>query len=158
MKLDGLFEVRNPYGEARARGWDVLAELESNPQVAGTKLDQLCAEIADRVRSDASSGVLYRLEGAHAEACTPMQYGGFFLDRDAELIAGFGKPTVVWVDAPGEAYVDFLATLPSELFAWDVQRSGVSVATMRTMRPTGLCADDPAADVQMSFMEAAGVR
>lgn len=101
-------EVLNPYGRALSDGVDLNSLLKSDPIAGGTALDALCEE----TRAELSNGpTVYRLVGASPEHCTPMQYGGYYLERDRELLASAPGPVEVVVE--GEApYMDFVSDLP----------------------------------------------
>ncbi len=77
-----------------------------------------------------------------------MQYGGFYLERDRELLEEAKDATfnLLWIDAGEEAYLDFVSDLPAHAFAWDIDATDVSVVQMRAMRPGALAAEDPTAD------------
>lgn len=148
-----LVEVASPFARAAAAGQDIYALLHADPVAGATQL----AEYAEQVRDEAAlalkagaDGIWYHMEGADASQSTPMQYGGHFLELDRELLAGFGKEAINVVAVIGaEPYLDFVCDLPADFFAWQADISNVDVATVRAIRPGGLAAQSPEADLQI---------
>ncbi len=150
-----LVEILNPFGRARRDSVDFNAELAENPEIGNAKLDFYVAETQldiDRARESSVDGIFYRLVGAEPSLCTPMQYGGYYLERDRALLESIASAplNVVFVDAGMEAYMDFVSDLPAAFFAWDIDRSDYSVVQIRSMREGALAAEDPTADVLLA--------
>lgn len=149
-----LVEVINPYGQAQAAGLNLNELIYTDPEAGNQKLDGLVEAVRQdigRALESGADGIFYRLKGAEPSQTTPMQYGGHYLERDRELLSEIGDhPNVVFIDAGDGAYMDFVSDLPGAFFAWDIDRSDVSVVRMRSLRPGALMAEDPTADVLMA--------
>lgn len=149
-----LVEVVNPYGQAQAAGVNLNELIYTDPEAGNQKLDDFVDSTRRAIREafDAGAdGIFYALRGAEPSHTTPMQYGGYYLERDRELLSEVAdRPNVVFIDAGDGAYMDFVSDLPGAFFAWDIDRSDVSVVRMRSLRPGPLVAEDPTADVLMA--------
>lgn len=150
-----LAEVVNPFGLAIERGLDLNALLKSDPEGGATKLDELIASVKatiDDVLSRGADGILYRLHGASPEWCTPMQYGGYYLERDRELLQQASRAKFNWLFVAGdsEVYFDFVSDLPAQAFAWDGPTTGVTATQMREIREGLLASADEASDILLS--------
>lgn len=149
-----LVDVTNPFGQALLDGINLNELIYTDPEAGNQKLD----ELVDRVRSliktaldSGADGVFYRLKGAEPSLTTPMQYGGYYLERDRELLAEISEtPSAVFIDAGEGAYMDFVSDLPAAIFAWDIDRTDESVVRMRSLRPGLLAAEDPTADLLLA--------
>lgn len=147
-----LMEVLNPYGRASAFGLELNELLGQDPEAGAAELDKLCEDVRTEIEeamNAGADGICYRLVGAEPNHTTPMQYGGFYLERDRELLddASHAKFNLLWIDAGVEAYLDFVSDLRADAFAWDIDRTDVSVVQMREMRKGALAAEDPTADI-----------
>lgn len=145
-------EVLSVFGRAQRAGFNLNDLLAVDPEAGGRELDRICTEVSaefDRAETEGAEGVCYRLIGAEPKYTTPMQYGGYYLERDRELLEGIRGAAfnLVWIDAGEEAYLDFVSDLPAHAFAWDIDQTGVSVAAMRAVRKGALAAEDPTADL-----------
>lgn len=149
-----LVEVLNPFGLAQAEGVNLNELIYTDPEAGNQKLDELVEKTRGAIRAALDSGadgVFYRLIGAEPSQTTPMQYGGYYLERDRELLAEVSEtPSVLFIDAGEDAYMDFVSDLPAAFFAWDIDKSDVSVARMRSLRPGPLAAEDPTADLLLA--------
>lgn len=145
--VDGLF----------ARGekldFDLLKLLETEPELGNAELSRIMEELRAVLR-DTPMPFAYRLTGPEPAKATPMQYGGFFLERDRELLSEIKPRGDVWlfVDAGADAYLDFVSDLPAEVFAWDARSTGFSLVEMRQLRPGKLCTNVPGADLPLSAL------
>lgn len=148
-----IVDVPNAYGLARIEGVDLNAVLEDDPAegatVQETYLHQVCAWIENAL-AEGADGVCYRLHGATPVESTPMQYGGFHLERDREVLAQFQETTLNLVFAEGQdPYLDFVSDLPGHAFGWNVASSQVSLDNVRSMRRGALALDHPDADIRL---------
>jgi len=128
-----------------------LSPLLARDPAAGIVIDGLTEEVRiaiQRAIESGAAGVLYRLHGATARHCTPMEYGGYFLERDRELLGALKNSaiTVLFVVASEEPYLDLLGDLPSDVFGWDAA-CGATVSDVRAIRKGALLAEIPDADV-----------
>lgn len=147
-----LAEVLSPFGRAIRFGLNLNDLLQSDPEAGGRELDRLSDDVRAEVVAAANAGadgICYRLLGCEPPYATPMQYGGFYLERDRELLeyAAEAAFNLLWIDAGADAYLDFVSDLPADAFAWDIDRTDVSVVQMRAMRQGALAAEDPTADI-----------
>lgn len=151
---DVVVEVVNPYGRALLHGIDLNQELRNDPETGNRQLAELVDETRNAIAKAfeaGAGGVLYRLHGASPVHCSPMQYGGFYLERDRELLAeaverGF---TLLFVVGDEETYLDFVSDLPAHAIAWDLMSTGYSLSAMREMRRGAIAADDPSAEIEL---------
>jgi hypothetical protein len=149
-----LVEVVNPFGRALLKGIDLNQELRNDPETGNNLLSELVQETRRDIASvleAGASGILYRLHGASPAHCSPMQYGGFYLERDRELLGeaverGF---TLLFIVGDEETYLDFVSDLPAHAIAWDVRRTGYSLNAMREMRTGAIAADDDSAEIEL---------
>jgi uroporphyrinogen-III decarboxylase len=149
-----LAETLNPYGLALQKGIDLNAALSDSPEEGNELLESLVSDTREHMRAQLAAGadgVLFRLHGAAPRHSTPMQYGGYYLERDRELLAEIkGKGThVLFVVGDEEVYLDFVSDLPAEVFAWDAEASGVDSAYIRSIRPGVQASSDPASEIEL---------
>jgi hypothetical protein len=147
-----LVEVTNPFGLALQKGVDLNQALKDDPRSG----NRLLGEFVDEARRDidtafevGADGIFYRLYGARARHCTPMQYGGYYLEKDRDLLADVQDAVlnVLFVVGEEDVYLDFVSDLPASLFGWDAKDSKIEVSTVREMRPGALLCESPEADV-----------
>jgi len=147
-----LAEVHSPFGKAIGAGVDLNAEQRKDPAAGAQQLDGFVAEVRGEIASalnERADGIFYVLYGASAQWCTPMQYGGFYLERDRELLqlASAASLNVVYVAGDEEVYFDCVSDLPATVFGWDSVATGVTAAQMRLMREGLLLSADPESDL-----------
>ncbi len=150
-----IVEVSNPFGLALAAGVDLNQAQKNDPAAGAEKLAHFVAKTRESIQAalDAGAdGILYKLFGANEQFCTPMQYGGYYLEVDREILSEFSEATfnLLYVVGDADTFIDFVSDLPAHAFAWDVQSTGFSVLMVRELRSGALCADDPAADILLS--------
>ena len=164
--LPALAYVANPYGQAEASGEDLNALWRNDPAAGAARTNELANATKAAIANAKSAGVdgfVYALSGAEPGRCTPMQYGGQYLEVDREILCSIQDSLVVvlieggaGVDAllarfEGEgAYLDFVSDLPAQVFAWDSAATGFSVSEIRALRPGALAAPDADADILFS--------
>ncbi|AIE84073.1 uroporphyrinogen decarboxylase family protein [Fimbriimonas ginsengisoli] len=149
-----LIEVPNPFGRAWARGIDLNAELAKDPKEGARILDEFAEAIRtmmSRCLDAGADGVLYRLHGATSVHCTPMQYGGHYLERDRELLESVKGATLNLLFVVGDAdlYLDFVSDLPAHFFGWDDRTSGIGTEQGRAMRDGAVATFDESADLRI---------
>lgn len=154
-----LKTIANPFAEARHEGVDLVAELASSVAEGNKRLDDFCEAVQERIAealSQGFDGILYRLAGANPTDASPMEYGGFFLERDRELLEFAASATcnVLLVEPGRDAYIDFVSDLPAHIFAWDIASSGIDLAAVRALRSGPLACDDAGADVYFKTVRA----
>ena len=144
--------VPAPLTQALRKSQNIFTLLESDPEAGNRALDELVAStqvaMNDALHAGAD-GICYLIEGAHPAASTPMQYGGFFLERDRELLAAVAEATfnIVAIAGTEEPYIDFVSDLPAHAFAWQTE-SGWTPAQVAELRNGALAADHPEAQIQ----------
>lgn len=137
-----LMEVLNPLGLALAEGENPNRLLDE-PEVAARELDrwaEQCREALANALASGVDGIFYRLRGAEPPYSTPMEFGGFHLERERELLEEIGDArfNVLLADGAAETYLDFLTDLPAHAFAWDEARVPFTATQVREMRPGAL--------------------
>lgn len=147
IQIDGLF------ARAEALALNLLDLLETDPDRGQSVLEGLVEETRKDLET-AQFPLIYRLSGPEPAKATPMQYGGFFLERDRELLEQARTKGEVWlyIDAGADAYLDFVSDLPADVFAWDAQRTGFSLSEMRKLRSGLLSCNEPGADQPLSAL------
>ncbi|MBX3117961.1 MAG: hypothetical protein KF784_02775 [Fimbriimonadaceae bacterium] len=147
-----LVEVSNPFGLALQAGVDLNQAQKDDPVAGGAKLAEFTAKTKAAISAALSAGadgILYKLYGATEQFCTPMQYGGYYLEIDREILAEAEPATfnLLYIVGDADTFIDFVSDLPAHAFAWDIQSTGFSVSAVRELRPGALCANDPEADI-----------
>ena len=152
--LPALAYVANPYGQAEASGEDLNALWRNDPAAGAARTNELANATKAAIANAKSAGVdgfVYALSGAEPGRCTPMQYGGLYLEVDREILCSIQDSLVVVLIEGGEgAYLDFVSDLPAQVFAWDSAATGFSVSEIRALRPGALAAPDADADILFS--------
>jgi len=152
--LPVLAFVTNPYGQAEASGEDLNALWRNDPAAGAARTSELANATKAAIANAKSAGVdgfVYALSGAEPGRCTPMQYGGQYLEVDREILCSIQDSLVVVLIEGGEgAYLDFVSDLPAQVFAWDSAATGFSVSEIRALRPGALAAPDADADILFS--------
>jgi hypothetical protein len=146
-----LVQVVNAYG----RDPELKEVLATDPDAGNERLRSLCDEIRAEVEQaleDGADGVVYVVTGAEPDHCTPMEYGGHFLERDRELLQFCREraTTVVFIEGGPETYFDFVSDLPADVFAWDCRKSNVPPERIRSMRNGVLAAEHEDADIHLA--------
>lgn len=130
-------EVVNPFGRALIAGIDLNRVMSDDPSAGAEALanfiSETNADIADKVEAGAT-GIVYRLIGACAEHCTPMQFGGFYLEEERALLADVTLPTLVFVEG-ADIYFEFVSDLPGTYMGWDVALNQLTLDEARAYRP-----------------------
>lgn len=147
-----LVEILSPFAASLARGLKLNDLFRQDPEGAEKELQSLVTqteleiEMALNAKAD---GIFYRLQGVEPEYCTPMQYGGQYLETDRELLeaASSAKLNVLFVEGGPDLYLDFVSDLPAQVFAWDKSATGIEVETVRKLRSGALATADPEAEI-----------
>lgn len=123
----GIFAlIDSPITKSIERNMDVFQTLQKDPHAGNQILQSLVEETEREVRIALDSGVfgiLYRIEGAHPNFCTPMQYGGHFLELDRQILETAQRATcsAIWIEGGPDAYLDSVTDLPTTILGF---RSG----------------------------------
>ncbi len=147
-----LAEVSNPFGLALGKGIDLNKALKDDPSVGSVLLDGLVEEVRASIRMSLESGadgIFYRLHGASPRHCTPMQYGGHYLERDREILgeAQGAELNVLFIAGAEDLYIDFVSDLPAHVFAWDFDLTGLHASEVRISRDGALASSDPSSEI-----------
>jgi len=147
-----LVEITNPFGLAMQRGVDLNRELKDDPRSGNCLLGDFCDEAQrdiDLAMEIGADGIIYRLYGARAQHCTPMQYGGYYLERDRELLDKVSDAVlnILFVVGEEDVYLDFVSDLPANVFGWDVKESKIEPNAVREMRTGALLGEHPDCDI-----------
>lgn len=148
--------IANPFARSQRDGVDLNELLHSNPEQGNAKLDDYVEETRRELRDAVSEGVCYILEGARAGCCSPMQYGGYYLERDRELleVAKEQSLTVLFVQGGDDLYLDFVSDLPADIFAWDSKASGFDSEYVRGLRDGAQASMDPNSEIELQMSDA----
>jgi hypothetical protein len=147
-----LVEVGNPFGAALLDDIDLNDEFEKGPQAGGQAFENYVDETESALAAALESGadgVLYRLFGAEPLLSTPMQFGGFYLEQERELLAGIrdARFNVLYVEGGEGLYLDVVSDLEAHAVGWDEDRSAIPATEVREMRrgalACGLLNEDP---------------
>jgi uroporphyrinogen-III decarboxylase len=147
-----LATVDSPFALARKQNLDIFTELQSDPIKGNETLDKLCMAVQIQMNdalAAGADGICYVIDGAYPTSATPMQYGGFFLERDRELLESITQATfnLLLIAGSQEPYIDFVSDLPAHAFAWETT-SGWTPDQVKVLRSGILAADHPDADIQ----------
>lgn len=147
-----LVKILNPFGRAILADGSLSELIQEDPKEGEKVLDILVDETSEeisRALAQGADGIFYRLRGAEPNHCTPMQYGGHYLERDREILGAIPseKLSVLFVEGGPETYWDFISDLPAGIFAWDKATLPIEVDAVRKMRNGPLATADPSADV-----------
>lgn len=150
-----LAEVVNPFGLSLARELHLNDLLDDDPAQGAEVLDGLVQETRDTIAAALAAGadgILYRLHGASPRHCSPMQYGGHYLERDREILSEIAdaRLNLLFVVADEEPYLDFVSDLPAHFFGWDDRTSGVSSTEGRAIRGGAVATYGPEGDVLLT--------
>lgn len=151
-----LAEVLNPFGQAQRAEDDLDDLLADNPEAGAARLDLWAQGVRiqmDDALAAGADGIFYRLRGAEPDYCSPMHYGGHYLERDRELLDRIQDAliNVVYVDGGEGSYLDFVSDLPGAIFAWSVLRTGIGLESIREMRKGALATESDASDIQIAM-------
>ncbi len=152
--------VNSPLSRAMKNGEDLNASLANNPEVGNARLDALVEETRVEMQSAleaGADGIAYYLDGAYPAATTPMQFGGFYLERDRELLETVqdARFNLIFIEGTEEVYLDSVSDLPADALAWRVTESQFSIPMMRELRSGLLAGMHPDADLLLTTDSAA---
>jgi hypothetical protein len=146
--LPVLAEVLSPYGQALSRGLDLNSKIADSPEIGEAMLSEcIAASLSDIAiaKSNGADGILYAVCGATEEHCSPMQYGGLYLERDREVLLEASKwAFVIGFVVGGEStYLDIVSDLPCDVLGWSIEATGHPLSEMKLMRTGATCTSDP---------------
>ena len=149
-----LAEISNPFGLALKKGINLNKALKDDPTVGGEILDILAEEVRGKIASSlekGADGIFYRLHGASPRHCSPMQYGGHYLELDRDLLqeASEAQLNVLFVAGDEELYIDFVSDLPANVFAWDSGKTHISAEQVRAARKGAVASSDPTSEISL---------
>jgi hypothetical protein len=144
--------IQSPLSVAMFRSLDIVEKLASDPEGGEETLSALSAECKSRVESvkqQGGHGILYFLNGAHPEVTSPMQYGGYFLEVDRELLshASDMELNILFIAGRDEdIYLDVVGDLPPPVVGWDNATITIPVDQARQSIQRKIALDHPHAD------------
>jgi hypothetical protein len=145
--------VPNLYRRFQLMGKDPVALLKDTDGKSAGIVDAAEADArreAQGALEQGAIGVFYEVHGANAGQCTPMEYGGLFLEKDRAFLESVADAPCNFVYIDGkEPYLDFVSDLPAQVFAWDATGSTIPVSEVRKLRQGALAADDAEADIPL---------
>lgn len=148
--------IPNPYLLARLNGEDLNESLRQDPEKGehlAASFENECQKLIQTTLENGADGIFYLLDGARGACSTPMEYGGYHLERDRAILESVSAATinVVFVVGNDDLYIDFVSDLPAQLFAWDSLASTFTPDYVRSLRVGALVTNHPDADVQLSI-------
>ncbi len=149
-----LSSVLSPFGWALQQKSPLISLLDSDPKAGDLELQrlkQLTLEEARARMDEGADGLCYMLAGASPEHTTPMQYGGFFLDLDREILEEFKEAefNLVWVKGNKEPYLEFVSDLPCQALSWDMKATGIQPGSIRPYRTGAIAGSSPDCDIYL---------
>ncbi len=146
--LPVLAEVLGPYGQALSKGIDLNSVIADSPEIGEAMLSECIeASLSDIsvAKSNGAHGILYAVCGATEEHCSPMQYGGLYLERDREVLLEATKWAFVFLFVVGSenTYMDIVSDLPCDVMGWSIEATGHSLSEMKIMSKGATCTSDP---------------
>jgi len=147
-----LAEILNPFARAFSAGVNLNAVLHDDPAQGEKSLTDYISETQSEIEfalQSGADGIFYRLQGAEPKHCSPMQYGGHYLEADRALLerAGEAKINVLFLECGPDLYFDCLTDLPAQILAWEKEATRLQVADIRRLRKGTLATADPEADI-----------
>lgn len=154
-----LARVASPFGKAISRGIDLNQLLYDDPERGNAVLDELVSETAAEMATAldrGADGICYHLEGAYPAMATPMQYGGYYLERDRELLEQVrdARFNLVFIEGREEVYLDSVSDLPADALGWHVAETGFSLDQMRELRQGAFASFGDEADIRLATTSA----
>lgn len=148
--------VVNPFLLACFEDADLNEVLRDNPTQGALLVETYQARVRASMESalaTGADGVFYVLDGARGAYSTPMEYGGFHLESDRELLSLVqdARLNIVFVVGNDDLYIDFVSDLPAHLFAWDAEGSTFSSNYLRTLRSGAQASNDSDSEVFFDF-------
>jgi hypothetical protein len=150
-----LFQIQNPFGLAIRAGVNLNQLHDQSPDLGAEELAQFSQQVLSQCRTAldrGADGIFYVLQGARGAYCTPMQYGGLYLENDREILQEFADANlnVIFVVGNDDLYIDFVSDLPAHVFAWDSEASTFDAAYVRTLRNGALASADLTSEILLT--------
>ncbi len=147
-----LVAVKSPFGWSKAENLDLMSALNESPTAGGEELSRLADKSREEIRQamdQGADGICYMLAGAEPSQTTPMQYGGFLLELDREILEEFSGAVfnAVWVQGESEPYLEFVADLPCHALGWNSSATGIHTDSIRPYRKGAFFGDSPESDI-----------
>lgn len=144
--------IQSPLSLAMFRSLDLVEELAADPEKGEATLSAITQECKDRidsVKEQGGHGILYFLNGAHPEVTSPMQYGGYFLEVDRELLGLVQDCELNILFIAGrdeEVYLDVVGDLPVAVVGWDNAAITIPIELAKQSIHRKIALDHPQAD------------
>lgn len=134
-----LVTVDAPLTRALRQSPPLTQTLQDDPDSGHAELAELIAETRQAILSAQESGadaILYRLHGASPEFCSPMEFGGFFLEEDRALLAECTVPAILWLEGGTDLYLESVTDLPAAALGWpDPQPAEIALVRTAWSKP-----------------------
>ena len=150
-----LADIKSLFGRALEIEPKIAELMSSDPLASGEILDRASRETSDKIINALESGFdgfVYLLMGAEPSLLSPMQYGGFILEQDQDLLNQFNhvENRLIFVVGDEETYLDALSDLPASAIGWDENRMGFGIETMRKLAHKPIFANHPDSDIDLT--------
>jgi hypothetical protein len=150
-----LYLLNNPFGASLADRVALNDLHVESPAAGSDKVAEYVSRLTEEGRASleaGADGVFYLLQGARGAFCTPMQYGGYYLEADREILTELADANFNFIFVAGndDVYIDFVSDLPAHFFAWDAEASTFDASYVRTLRSGALASSDPSSEVLLS--------
>ncbi len=142
------------FGIAMQEREDIAELMGIDPVTSGEILDraqEACAANIQVAMQAGFDGFVYVLVGAEPKYLSPMQYGGFILDQDREILSRFTNlpNRLLYVIGGNETYMDALSDLSASSIGWDESNVQFGIETMRKLAQKPIFGDHPDSDIQL---------
>lgn len=155
-----MVRVDSPLTKQSTRDLNLNALLHGDPEAGNQVLDDLVLETLEEGKqalNDGADGIAYVIDGAYPGGSTPMQFGGYYLERDREILDQLSNASfnLVFIEGGEETYLDSVSDLAANAIGWRIAESGFTKDMMRELRCGPIASDHPSADIQLAFSEQA---
>jgi hypothetical protein len=155
-----MVRVDSPLTKQAKRNLNLNHLLHSDPEAGNKVLDELVSETLEEGKNALASGadgVAYVIDGAYPGGSTPMQFGGYYLERDREILEQLSDANfnLVFIEGGEETYLDSVSDLAANAIGWRICESGFSKEMMRELRCGPVAGNDASADIHIAFSEQA---
>lgn len=155
-----MVRVDSPLTKQAKRNLNLNHLLHSDPEAGNKVLDELVNETLEEGKNALASGadgIAYVIDGAYPGGSTPMQFGGYYLERDREILEQLSNATfnLVFIEGGEDTYLDSVSDLAANAIGWRIAESGFSREMMRELRCGPVAGDDASADIHIAFLEKA---
>lgn len=138
-----IVEVWNPFGYAKETGENLSEAFHKSPREGEELLENFFAKSyakASEALDAGCDGIFYRLFGATPFETTPMEYGGFFLEKDRALLESIveARFNVLSIEGGEGVYLEFVHDLPCSALTWNEKESKLTPRKVREIHSGAL--------------------